>query len=782
MGGIFADSQPDQTNANFAGSIIDSNPVGLLRNVGNQFLAAYAEPFQGLHDLFNTIDDKPSSSPWEQVAALGNIPHVNNIATDVTGDAAALAGFLLNPVNAAAGKIGASIGGIFADRVISAGLSRVGIAGAATDKIGSIVGGFEGATKPSELASNYNENTNSFSNKGLWIQSGVDAANALGTVMFLPAVGFAYGKLMAKTEGLPDEGVQGIPSTEQKGGDKMSPTVGTQNASSSIPSINTLRAGIPLSESEEKFYQTMSVKTSPEEAAKHLPSILPSSSQRISQLYARGQISQNEYDFFNAYQKGDMETADKLATPLLNQYGDSRDAVTGHVPLPLLSKQDIDNIQTLSGHELGSDIHPDVKTAMSDYIMHNNIDHITANTSLIDGIKGVIDHSTRMLVSKQAEIEESLNIKPSFYWGLNDSAKLSQTNLYRMAQKGEAAGYIIPKEVSNRLKFDKKLAKLKSSLSKLKESTSANSEENRDKEIKNLNKKYEAYLKNNENQDKISKKREELFKKQKEVKDRYFLNKKNLEKQIVDKENEIKEHELTKQNFLSPKEELSRLKEAMTRSNLTAEVRYTKNYLRLRDVVPHWKNAIQVLRMVNDSLLANQQESLQNLLKVFQALSERTITKLADDNKVWNYIKQNIESRTYRETSADEEIREEGRQNNLESIKQRIESGIANNSLRAKQFINDMKNDALSRLGAEEESPKNETKSTSSSKNEANVKDLNSNENEEQDPAHLLESMRDNMDKEISLKDADMAVNKYNAYKTGKSALANFIKCCMENL
>lgn len=201
------------------------------------------------------------------------------------------------------------------------------------------------------------------------------------------------------------------------------------------------------------------------------------SSQEITDALNDGTIDQDQHDFMQAYNSGeDQETLNTLASKVASKSG----VQSPNINVPLLKPEDLSNLQVIAGDELGADVPPELKGAISDYIVNKNIDDIRSNPVMMSTLKGFSEHMDGRLSNQDAELQSLDKAADQARREPIESNNIDQQSVYNAVKDKKATGLTIPKEVQDRLQFDQnptdqstpKLLKLKEELDGIRQNLS----------------------------------------------------------------------------------------------------------------------------------------------------------------------------------------------------------------------------------------------------------------------------------------------------------------------
>lgn len=320
---------------------------------------------------------------------------------------------------------------------------------------------------------------------------------------------------------------------------------------------------------------------------------------------SNGDISQAEHDFYAAYHdKESPEVLEQMARDILVDHNVEIDASTGNVHVPVATPDDIDNLHTVVPDQLATETSSDLKTALSDFIMHTRLDDVTDDMNLKNGMQGFIDHTDAKLEMKNEMLAKADKIVDDhLYKKLKVDEPLSQEEIYSLVKNDKAGSLTIPENVTKRISQDRaiKVAKI---------------------EIKQTEKQISDNPK--------------------------APNLEMLRASIATREKLITDINEKLEPLLKPKEELAYLREQLTGEKLKPDFALGVPFNRLLDLTDVWHNAKILNARVQLEHQYNKQEAFRQLAKNLVDISSAQLGKLAETNPVTDYLKNRIESKIFK--------------------------------------------------------------------------------------------------------------------------------------
>lgn len=352
-----------------------TNPVGDVHSALDGFAASIMAPELGIAEFGASLQGKaaqanPQLAPFLQTPADVSGAHtlynqLNDTASQnsISGDIGSVAGFALNPLNWVTGGMGGSL----ADGFASAG-ARI-LPGLAA-KTPAIVGmaskaAISGAVSllPSTIPGGYNPSTNSIDWGGVAKSTGYGVGMGMALGAGLVGLGIAGGKAYAFVKAKNDA-------------EPMADNTGSES-------------GVNPQETEENQ------QTQPG----------PQNGQNLSQsdyddaLNAKA-ITPDEHGVLTAKLNGvDNQTLQALGSKVAAKNG-----VNGDVNITFLKPSDLQNLSTIAGDGLAADIAPELKSALSDYVLNQNIDAIRQDPVKMAALQGFSDHMEGRLAHQADEL------------------------------------------------------------------------------------------------------------------------------------------------------------------------------------------------------------------------------------------------------------------------------------------------------------------------------------------------------------------------------------------
>jgi hypothetical protein len=139
-----------------------------------------------------------------------------------------------------------------------------------------------------------------------------------------------------------------------------------------------------------------------------------------------------------------------------------------------MSKDTIDNVRGMQLDQVASGIQGDLKTAGSDFMQAHLLDVFRSNNSMMtNGIKGYLSFMEKRLAQEEtnfAKLQKVIDKEKFEHFGHDHP--MSEKSLYRILKANDLDTQKIPhnltKEIRERVKLEKKVAKLKEAISKTK--------------------------------------------------------------------------------------------------------------------------------------------------------------------------------------------------------------------------------------------------------------------------------------------------------------------------
>ena len=334
--------------------------------------------------------------------------------------------------------------------------------------------------------------------------------------------------------------------------------------------------------------------------------------QDVEYAYENGHLSKKEYDWYLAYNeykknpdniefKGNVE---RIASEIAIENGHNVNTVRNEIKYDLLTENDVKNLQAAISDQVSSDMPDEHKTSLSDFIVHNSLDKLIENKSALEGVRGYVDFVKEKVKLKSSKIKEIDSIfEKSMEKSTKENATFSQKKLFKFIKKQ----ILDPKHLDN-LPFTvpeslKKNIKILDKINKLKKNFKKNPNKNITRRIKELKKSI----------NKLKSPNEEL----KEIKEKLLFDKKN-------------------------------------NKNIESNIYYS----RLVDLSQVWKKAKILLDRINIEKEYEKQETFVELFEQILKLNDSNSGKLADPNKVINYIQSRIDDNLYKTVKIESAIKD----------------------------------------------------------------------------------------------------------------------------
>lgn len=116
---------------------------------------------------------------------------------------------------------------------------------------------------------------------------------------------------------------------------------------------------------------------------------------------ATGHISEEEYAWVKAVEKGENEPVlREQANKILADRGHKVNFATSEVPYEIVPNEQYRHLQSAAMDELLGDAPENIKTSLSDFIIHNSLDELRENPNGIEGLRGYRDFIQKKLEKK----------------------------------------------------------------------------------------------------------------------------------------------------------------------------------------------------------------------------------------------------------------------------------------------------------------------------------------------------------------------------------------------
>lgn len=311
----------------------------------------------------------------------------------------------------------------------------------------------------------------------------------------------------------------------------------------------------------------------------------------------KGHVSQHEHDWYMEYLKNPdaHEQLKDRAITILRDAQIPFDRVTGRVWFPLFESNDIKNLKQTIGDQVASNFSKEEQSAMSDFVVHNRMDSMRSmlaeNPGMVNALRGYTDFIDKKLVSKDKSLgalDEILN--KHLPKGLKKNEAFSQKRIYKHLKKMgirdlQNVPYTVPDNVLHKLKLAGQL---------------------------------EGILR------------------QKSPRYRQWFQEGMHEKIKAD---------MKAINILNPNEEIEHLKsKLLTPKGLIKNFERNRAYHRLRELADVWSNAKHLLDRIQLEHEYGKQAAFNNVLKSFVDMVDSNASRLANPERVTQYMKRRIET------------------------------------------------------------------------------------------------------------------------------------------
>jgi len=319
------------------------------------------------------------------------------------------------------------------------------------------------------------------------------------------------------------------------------------------------------------------------------------SKEAVESAHKSGQLSDEDLEYYKLHVEH-PENPDlySMAIKILEREQQPFDRISGKIWTKLIHSEDIKTLKSSIGDELSSG-ESNYPRAVSQYTLRERLDsnreEMIDNPSVKDGLDAYVHYANKKLNGKEAKLQELDSILDKhLHKGLKKKSVISQRNIYNhLKHKGkynsEESPFIVPENVSYKLKLRKKLEDLQSGKSN----------------------RYKKWFKD----DAILKIKEDI-------------------RSIP---------------FETPAQELNSLREKILR-RLDNNYRNSAPYQRLLDLSEVHPQAEILLRRIEDEALMIKHEAMAALVSRFTDFVDSQVGKLAKPENVLNYMKERYERLT----------------------------------------------------------------------------------------------------------------------------------------
>ncbi len=336
--------------------------------------------------------------------------------------------------------------------------------------------------------------------------------------------------------------------------------------------------------------------------------------EHIQQDVENGHITQAEGDFMQRYLHEPFHTNNQQdATFLLKKSGIPVNDLKHEVNFELFSGKDIENINNVIADQIMAP--QEVKTALSDFMIHNRLDKMRENPEVVEGIRGFIEATNYKLEKKPEQMIKLQEVARKYLpENLRREAPFSQRNIYA-AIKNEGLAAVesrmhIPEAV--RIKHQK---------------------ESRIKVLKNKVKQYQKHIRDvgHKETDILNRGNQQVIKKYNR-----FVSK--AEKEIADI--------MAEPTALVPHDiELDLLRDELMPNGIVKDnVELTSGYSRLMDLTRMSQGARNLMMQLHVEQEYAKQAAIKDMLESLAKIIETPGPRLADPRNVVRYLNERISS------------------------------------------------------------------------------------------------------------------------------------------
>lgn len=324
-----------------------------------------------------------------------------------------------------------------------------------------------------------------------------------------------------------------------------------------------------------------------------------------------GLINRAEYDWIKDYSTNPLEAKNlkERATQILADGDHPINTATHEVPVEIVPQKDIENLKSALLDQGLSDLPEGHRNSLSDYIIHNSIDSLRENPNMLDGLRGFKDHiQTKLLAKTQKLAQANEMVDKNLLKSVKENMPFSQKSMFKhLRQAGFETSHVrqIPITIPENIRQIMR------------------------------------------RQDEISR----HLKKIKQYEKMVSQGKKGLGGKISSNKKQIEVIESKIPKILTPKEELTHLKEKLlTEKGLPKNWESSKDYHRLLDLSHAWHNAKTLLDRVHLEAQYERQEAYHNLADQILKMTDSDISRFANRGNVVNYMRDRITDKIFKRT------------------------------------------------------------------------------------------------------------------------------------
>ena len=151
-----------------------------------------------------------------------------------------------------------------------------------------------------------------------------------------------------------------------------------------------------------------------------------------------GLITPDEHAWIKDYIENPLETSDlgARASKILADSGIKHNTVSGEVPVEIVNGEQIQNLKSAMLDQSIADMPENLKTTLSDYIVHNGIDSLRENPGLIDGLRGFRDFIDEKLKHKLDKLEQANKMLDEYLTkSVKENMPFSQAEIFKVMKK-----------------------------------------------------------------------------------------------------------------------------------------------------------------------------------------------------------------------------------------------------------------------------------------------------------------------------------------------------------
>lgn len=153
---------------------------------------------------------------------------------------------------------------------------------------------------------------------------------------------------------------------------------------------------------------------------------------------ADGLITSDEHSWMKDYIQNPLEAENlkQRASKILADNDVNVNTASHNVPVDIVKSEDMQNLNGALLDQSLADLPPEMRTSLSDYIIHNGVDDMRGNAKTLDGLRGFRDFIDQKLSFKDEKLQQADEMLDTHMLkSMTDNMPLSQQELFKTLTK-----------------------------------------------------------------------------------------------------------------------------------------------------------------------------------------------------------------------------------------------------------------------------------------------------------------------------------------------------------